>query len=317
MSISGFTMVKNGGKLYYPVKASIMSILPIVDEFVVALGDSDSDDNTRSEIESIGDPKIKIIDTVWDLEQYPNGTENAHQTDIAMSHCSGDWLFYLQADEVVHEKDLPAIKERCEKLRDDDEVEGLLFNYYHFWGDYDHYQHGHGWYKEEIRIVKNRPEIHSWKSAQSFRRIPDFDGMNYRQKDGTFKLKVAMVRAHILHYGWVRPPHLMMSKKKSLDTIHKGRDTVQDLYKEAAKHFDYGALGNLARYTQSHPEVMKNWIQKMDWKDYLDQGTVDRRSKEEQGKHATFKYRLLTWLEQNLNGGKQIGGSRNYQLLKR
>ncbi|MEL6853091.1 MAG: hypothetical protein AAFP92_31565, partial [Bacteroidota bacterium] len=174
MKISGFTMVKNADKLYYPIKASIASILPLVDEFVVALGDCDADDRTREEILSLASEKIRIIDTVWNLERYPNGMENAHQTDLAKAACSGDWLFYLQADEVVHEADLPKIKQACQRWLDDPQVEGLLFNYRHFWGDYDHYQDCHGWYPREIRIVRNDPEIHSWESAQSFRRIPDF-----------------------------------------------------------------------------------------------------------------------------------------------
>ena len=157
--------------------------------------------------------------------------ENAHQTDIAKNECSGDWVFYVQADEVVHEQDLPAIKARCEEFKDDPEVEGLLFKYNHFWGDYNHYHTIHGWYKNEIRIVKNDPDIHSWESAQSFRRIPNFDGINYRVQEGTHKLKVASVDAYIYHYGWVRPPELMQKKKKSLDTIHKGVETAEEKYK--------------------------------------------------------------------------------------
>ena len=104
MRISGFTFCKNADKLYYPIKQSIQSILPIVDEFIVNIGDCDDDDKTVELIESINSPKIKIIFSEWNLEKYPNGTENAHQTDIAKNACSGDWLFYLQADEVVHEK---------------------------------------------------------------------------------------------------------------------------------------------------------------------------------------------------------------------
>jgi hypothetical protein len=139
MKISGFTMGKNTSKLYYPMDAAIKSILPICDEFIVALGDSDEDDNTRELIEKIGDPKIKIVDTVWDIEKYPRGMENAHQTDIAKSHCTGDWCFYVQADEVIHEKYLPIIKQRLKEVHQNKEVEGLLFKYRHFWGDYDHY----------------------------------------------------------------------------------------------------------------------------------------------------------------------------------
>ncbi|MEO9211214.1 MAG: glycosyltransferase family 2 protein, partial [Ginsengibacter sp.] len=100
MRISGFTMVKNATKLYYPVRESIESILPIVDEFVVALGDCDEDDHTLEEIKSIQSDKIKIVNTKWDTQIFAGGSEYAHQTDIAKSHCTGDWLFYLQSDEV-------------------------------------------------------------------------------------------------------------------------------------------------------------------------------------------------------------------------
>src|SRR5690606_20287878 len=113
MKISGFTFVRNASKLYYPVRPSIESILPIVDEFVVAIGDCDPDDRTREEIEQIGSPKIRFIETVWDLKKYPNGTEYAHQTDIAKEACSGDWLSYMQCDDGIHENKHPVVEESC------------------------------------------------------------------------------------------------------------------------------------------------------------------------------------------------------------
>lgn len=206
-------MAKNADKLYYPIKESIESILPIVDEFVVAIGDNDADDYSLERIQSINSDKIKIIRTKWDLEKFSRGTENAHQTDIAKEACNGDWLFYLQADEVIHEKYHNAIVNRCNQLLNDSRIEGLLFGYKHFWGDYNHYLLSHGWYPNEIRIIRNNKEIHSWESAQSFRRIPGFDYKDYRQHNGTYKLKVAKVDAQVYHYGWVRPPQLMQQKK--------------------------------------------------------------------------------------------------------
>ena len=315
-TISGFSMVRNATKLYYPIKQAIESILPIVDEFVIAIGKGDEDDTTRQEVESINSPKVKIIDTVWDLEQYPRGMENAHQTDIAKSHCKGDWLFYLQADEVVHEKYLPAIQKRCDDLVDDPDVEGLLFKYKHFWGDYDHFHISHGWYPHEIRIVKNNPEIHSWESAQSFRRIPNFDGINYRQQEGTFKLKVALVDAYIFHYGWVRPPHYMQNKKKALDTVHKGEKRVSEIYKNKGDVFDFGPLNLLGKYTDSHPKVMKEWMAKFDWADQLQLSGKPNPNRKPH-KHEKPKYRILTFIEQTLFGGKQIGGFKNYILLNK
>jgi hypothetical protein len=316
MKISGFSMVKNGIKLYYPVIEMIKSILPIVDEFVIAIGKGDDDDDTRERVAAINDPKIKIIDTVWDLKKYPRGMENAHQTDIAKDHCSGDWLFYLQADEVIHEKYLPVIRKRCEELVDNKDVEGLLFKYRHFWGDYNHFHISHGWYPYEIRIIRNQPNIHSWESAQSFRRIPDSDGINYRQQEGTYKLNVAVVNAYVFHYGWVRPPRLMINKKKALDTVHKGARRVEEMYKNVSNEFDFGSLQNFGIHNGTHPKVMGEMIKKLDWQDKL-QFSGKPNPNRQLHKHEQLKYRILTCIEQHLMRGKHIGGFKNYKLIRR
>lgn len=317
MRISGFTMGKNVSKLYYPVKQSIMSILPIVDEFIVVLGDNDPDDKTREEIENIGSDKIKIIDTVWDIEKYPRGMEHAHQTDIAKEHCTGDWLFYLQADEVIHEKYLPVIQSRCKELLDDKEVEGLLFRYRHFWGDYKHYHNSHGWYRHEIRIIRNDPEIHSWESAQSFRRIPDFDGINYRQQENTRKLKVAMSGAEVYHYGWVRPPAYMKNKIKVFKTNHKGTQRIAELEKNNANYFDfdYGVMNDVATFKGTHPAVMQEWIDKFNWANQL-QYKGKRNKNRLPHKHEKFRYKLASFIEKYLLFGRPIGEFKNYVLLR-
>lgn len=314
MKISGFSFGRNVSKLYYPIKESIESILPICDEFVFALGKGDEDDNTRALIESIDSDKIKIIDTEWDTEAYPNGTENAHQTDIAISHCSGDWLFYVQADEVVHEKYLPNIQARCEELLDDERVEGLLFKYRHFFGDYDHYINHHGWYQNEIRIVRNKPDIHSFESAQSFRRIPNFDGKSYRKQEGSHKLKVAELDAYIYHYGWVRPPKYMQNKKKALDSIHKGDQKAKELYKEAEEEFDYGPLKKMEKFNGTHPKVMQEKMKDFSWGDKLNY-TDNKLPNRPKFKHEKPKYRLISYLERNLNSGKHFFPFKNWELI--
>lgn len=320
MKISGISMVKNADKLYYPMDAAIQSILPIVDEFIIALGDNDKDDNTRSMIEKINDPKIRIIDTKWDIDKYPRGMENAHQTDIAKNEAKGDWIFYLQADEVVHEKDLPKIHKRCEELHNDFSVEGLLFHYHHFWGDYNHVHNSHRWYRDEIRIVRNDPDIHSWESAQSFRKIPDFDGLNYRQKENTTKLKVARVDAYIYHYGWVRPPRLMARKKTALDTIHKGKKKAEEINANL-KLYDYGPLNKIPKFNGTHPKVMNSWIDKFNWKDDLFYSKNDYLKKglkrNQIHPHEKIKYRIFSWIEKIFNKNRTIGGFKNYILLNR
>ena len=319
MKISGFTMGKNALKLYYPMRPSVESILPLVDEFVVVLGDSDEDDLTRTEIEAIESSKIRLVDTVWDIEKYPRGMEHAHQTDLAKELCSGDWLFYLQSDEVVHERDLEAIRLRCEELLDDREVEGLLFRYLHFWGDYEHVQDGHCWYRKEIRIVRNHPEIHSWESAQSFRRIPGFDGLNYRQQEGTYKLKVAEVDAEIFHYGWVRPPRVMQDKIKAFRINHRGRAKVAE--QVAAHHFDrafdYGNISRCTPYEGSHPAVMRPWMNQFDWEAQLRFSGPAKSLNPVRSKHDLLKYRLISWIEKGILGGRRLGEFKNYISLPR
>lgn len=319
MKISGFSMGKNAVKLYYPMKQAVMSILPIVDEFVVALGNDDEDDKTREQLLSIGSDKIRIVDTVWDIEKFPKGMEHAHQTDIAKSYCTGDWLFYLQSDEVIHEKYLPIIKNRCLELLDDKEIEGLVFNYHHFWGDYDHIQDGHCWYRKEIRIIRNNPVIHSWESAQSFRKIPQFDSLNYRVQEGTYKLKVANSGASVYHYGWVRPPVLMQNKIKAFSMNHRGKASVD---KQITDHmfdkvFDYGNLSYLTRFEGSHPVVMKEWIDQFDWKHQLRYSGQRDTTNTIRNKHEKPKYRVISWIEKYLIFRLRLGEFKNYILLKR
>jgi len=312
-------MGRNALKLYYPMRQSVESILPLVDEFVVALGDSDEDDLTRTEIEALGSDKIRIVDTVWNIEKYPRGMEHAHQTDIARELCSGDWLFYLQSDEVVHEKDLETIRLRCEELLDDREVEGLLFRYHHFWGDYEHVQDGHCWVRKEIRIIRNQPEIHSWESALSFRKIPGFDGVNYRQQAGTYKLKVAEVDAEIFHYGWVRPPRIMQNKIKAFGINHRGREKVEA--QVAAHHFDrvfdYGNISKCTRFKGTHPEVMKPWMDQFDWKEQLRFSGPVQSLNPIRSKHDRPKYRVISWIEKRILGGRRLGEFKNHIRLDR
>ncbi len=319
MTISGFTMGKNALKLYYPMKQSVQSILPIVEEFIVALGDSDADDITRKEMESIGSSKIRILDTIWDIEKYPQGMEHAHQTDIAKSLCRGDWLFYLQSDEVIHEDDLPLIRNRCAELVDVPEVEGLLFDYIHFWGDYDHYQNGHCWYRKEIRIIRNKPDIHSWESAQSFRRIPGFDGIHYRQQENTYKLKVTASGARIFHYGWVRPPEIMNNKIRHFSINHRGARAVDEMDKRKlfSGQFDFGNLSKIPGFTGTHPAVMKPWIVRFNWKENLRYTGVRRSLNKMPSKHDRLRYVVISWIEKNLLFGTRLGEFKNYILVKR
>ena len=282
MKISGFSFVKNAVKLYYPLEESIRSILPICDEFIIAVGKGE--DNTREVIEGIGDPKIRIIDTNWDDVDTVRELILSNQTNVALKECTGDWCFYVQADEVVHEDDLGRIKARCEELLDDHRVQGLLFDYLHFWGDYKHYHKSHGWYPREIRIVRNGIGVKSVRDAQSFRLGDDS------------KLAVAKANARIFHYGWVRPPELMQVKRKSFNAVYHGTEKIEEQFKNAPVDLDFGPLKRLTLFDKTHPAVMANMIARLNWTDRLREedppGMVREIHKDEK-----LKYRLLTKIE--------------------
>jgi hypothetical protein len=302
MAISGFTMVRNATRFYFPVKESIISILPIVDEFIVALGKGDADDKTEEEILSIGSPKVKIIHREWDETRFKNSAIFRDETNEALSHCKGDWCFYIQADEVVHEEDLITIKEACKNNLNNKNVEGFLFNYLHFWGDYGHYLPFHGWYRNEIRIIRNNIGIESIKDAQSFR------------KANNSKLDVLPINARIFHYGWVRPPDKMKSKKKEHDNIHRGK-TNDNTQQQINLGFDYGPLGRIPLFKSTHPAVMNKRITEFYWGDKLNYSRNFSLNYEKQ-KHERFKYRLISWFENKVLGGKQLFGYSNWNIIK-
>ena len=292
MRVSGFTFVRNAIDLYYPVVESITSILPICDEFIVAAGDST--DGTTELLRRIKDPKLKIIETVWDKSLFVRGATNAHQTNIALDACTGDWAFYVQADEVVHEDDLPVVADCMRAHLNDPRVEGLLFDYLHFFGDYDHYQTAHNWYRREVRIVRTGTGIRSWHSAQGFRR----DGQ---------KIHVVRSGGRIFHYGWVRPPRRMTRKSHAFASLHVGPATADTYYPDRDSEFDYGQLHGRVRFTGTHPAVMQARIAAMDW-------TV--RAGSTMHRHDKLPMRLLSFLENRILGGIRIGENRNFILRR-
>lgn len=297
-------MCRNAQKLYYPIEESIRSALPLVDELVVVIGKGDADDGTFQIIQGIDSPKIRIIESEWDLEAFPNGTVHAQQTDLAKSHCTGDWLLYLQADELIHEDDIPMIRAHCAQYLNDDRVEGFLFQYLHFWGDYQHLVASHGWYPKEIRMIRNLESIHSWESAQSFRVIPEFDGRSYRSKMGTRKLNVIELPCSIFHYGWVRPPERMTEKMNRLDQIHSHAEN------RYSGPFEYGDPSICNRFLDEHPAVMKERVEQMHWNPWL-----RAKGKRPKHKHEQWKNQVLTWIEKRILGGRQVFAFQNYNKI--
>ncbi len=252
MKVSGFTFIRNAIKFDYPVVESITSVLPLCDEFIVAAGNSS--DATRDLISSIGSPKIRIVDSVWDDTLREGGRVLAAETDKALSAVdpSSDWAFYVQADEVVHEKYLESIRRGMELYLDDPVVEGLLFHYLHFYGSYEYVGISRQWYRREVRIIRPGKGIASFGDAQGFR-------------IGGRKLKVAAIPAWIYHYGWVKPPGLQQAKQEHFHQLwHNDRWIEKNLGYNAG--YDYTRRDFLERFRGTHPAVMLDRVSRQEWR---------------------------------------------------
>lgn len=290
MKISGFTIIKNAVINDYPVLEAISSILPVVDEMIVLAGDSS--DATRQLIESIGSDKIKIFDSIWDQSLRKGGKVLAVETDKAFQLINKEstWAFYIQADEAVHEKYLHAILKNCEKYKDDLQVEGLLFNYLHFYGTYDYVGDSRQWYNKEVRIIRNDKTIKAYKDAQGFRKR-------------NAKLKVKLAEAYIYHYGWVKSPAQMKKKMKEVSRYwHEESDNWKD-YMNSEDFFKFEEFDSLEKFTGTHPAALQNRIKEQNWDVKFDLTK----------KRFSFKDKLLYWFERKT--GIRLFAFKNYKII--
>ena len=293
MKVSGFSFIKNAVKFDYPVIEAITSILPVCDEFVVAVGKSD--DDTLNYIKSINSSKIRIIETVWDDSLREGGRVLADETNKAYRAISADadWCFYIQGDEVIHEKYLDNIKNAMVKYKDDMKVDGLLFDHINFYGSYDYVADARNWNKKELRVIRNKKNFYSYKDAMSFR------------KDNDVKLDVVYVDACIYHYGWVRPPAAMQQKLLEFHKLWHDDNWVKENVPQTDE-FDYSKIDSVSKFKGTHPKVMEQRLKRLNWTFTFDPT---------KGIKQSLRRQLLNFIYQKT--GWHIGEFKNYNLIKR
>ena len=243
MKVSAFTFIRNGQILGYPFLQSIQSILPIVDEFIINVGISE--DNTLELIKSLSSPKIRIIESSWNDTMQDRGYVYGQQKMIAQFNCTGDWAFYIEGDEVYHEEDLEKIKNSMLENVDDENVEALVFNFHHFYGNQNTVLNSPGWYRSEARIIKN--SIRSYAPDGLFWLVLDSN------KKGRYP-RAKHTGASCYHYGWVR----------SEDQMNLKSSKVQKYWGASATKIDYSQMDKsiIQNFCGSHPKVIENWLPK-------------------------------------------------------
>ncbi len=267
LKVSGFTFVRNAIRYDYPIVEAVESIVPLCDEVVVAVGDSE--DGTLELVRSIGSPKVRIVETVWDDSLREGGLVLALETDKAFRAISprAEWAVYIQGDEVLHEDGIPALREAMLRWRDDRRVDGLLLDYRHFYGSYDYLGAALHWYRREVRVVRNDPTIFSYRDAQGFRRRP------------SEKLRVKRVPAVIHHYGWVKHPRAMQGKQASFNRYWHD-DAWMKQHVPEVEEYAYDEKEPLRRFVGTHPAVMRRRVAAMNWRFAGDPAAVPLRTRD-------------------------------------
>ena len=268
--VSGFTIVRNGEQYDYPYLESIKSLLPWVDELIVNVGYGT--DATFERIQDLqGLPmghKLKIFQSNWQLDnpsKQKGGLILSEQTNLALLHCTGDWCLYLQADEVLHEADLPAFQAALARADSITNIEALVFDYLHFYGSYDVIQKSRSAYRREIRCLRSHRGAQSIGDAQSFR------------KSGNVKLAALSAGARVFHYGWVRNPEAMKEKTYYFDQLYHGQAAAEQSTPYTGDNYRYKRIWGLQRFHGPHPSVMEPRIAKKNWNWRMEQSPLEWR----------------------------------------
>jgi hypothetical protein len=290
MKITGVTIIKDAIKNDYPIVEAITSILPLVDEMVVSIGQSD--DGTEDLIKSINSKKIKIFYSQWDLSLRKGGVVLAVETNKALLHVSNDtdWVFYIQGDEVVHEKYHENILTAAKKYLNNPKVLGLLFDFVHFYATYNYVGDSRRWYNKEVRIIRHNKNIQAYKDAQGFR-------LNNK------KIEVKQIDACINHYGWVKSPAQMIAKQKNVSQFWNEDTDEWRNYLKIEDLYNFNDFDSLVKFTGTHPVVMEKRVKAQQW-------TLDIDISK---KKFTLKEKLLYWFEKKT--GIRLFDFKNYKKI--
>jgi len=245
--ISGFTIIRSGAGFEYPFEESLRSLLPVVDEVVVAVQRGDR--AALGVIEALGDARLRVLETEW-----PGGLTRglvlSQQTNLALAHCRARWAMYLQADEVLHEDDYDVIRAAVARHDAADEVDALSFRFLHFEGAYDLVNPLR--YRRQCRLVRTDGRLASVRDAAGFGR-----------KDGR-RLRTRSSGARVFHYGWVGAPAALKAKTLALATLYHDEAYVARRW-AAVPPERIGRVELAFRWTGRHPAVMGARIARRDW----------------------------------------------------
>lgn len=241
--VSGFSIVKNATIYDYPLEVALTSVLPLVDELHVNVGVSD--DDTLDRVLGIDDARIHVHEVDWGVPTGRATRDLGDETNRVMQHCRHDWALYIQADEVLHEEDHDRIRAALLKASARQDVEGLAFDYLHFYGSPAWQITGRGAFRSEVRIVRRSSGARAFAGAQGFR----VDNRLLRAMDSG---------ARVFHYGYVKSQEAL-NAKLAMVKMWKGEDP------DWAEEWEFVRPAGLQPFRGTHPAVARTWIEDRSW----------------------------------------------------
>lgn len=302
MKITGFSFIRNAIKYDYPIKESLESLLPLVDEIVVAVGKSE--DKTLELIQKIDKKKIRIIQTVWDDTKREGGrvlaeeTQKAYEATGAAASAAepgrevGANTMFAAPTEATHAADRSETRSRGQRGQDGQSADWVFY----LQGDevlheadypaireaadkycddqrvdgllfkYKHFYGSYDYLGASRRWYRREIRIvrpPHWRLNPAQKIYSYKDAQGFR-KDDNRKLTVKEIDAHVYHYGWVKPPAAQMLKQQTFNKYWHDDQWMQKNI-PAASEFDYSNVDSLIRFTGTHPAVMRDRIRKKNW----------------------------------------------------
>jgi glycosyltransferase involved in cell wall biosynthesis len=251
----------------YPFEAALESALSVCDEAVVIVGQSE--DDTRDWVYSLAhEHKGRVIvgETVFTFDR---GWQE-RWWNTAASLTDADWLFYHDADDVIHEDDVPTIRAMMESPS----VKIISFPFIHFYMTPNYYNANH--YSTAPRLGRRSAgwRMRNW-CTDDFPNRPACQMVwrgDERAAAGPPGAERSILNCPIYHYSWVRDPiALQISQYKHKDWYSDGkRYNLSDGRVPDAEPYPFeetfpSIYGDYVHpYEGDHPAAIKPWMEEHD-----------------------------------------------------
>jgi len=239
--LTGVTLVRNGDKLKYPWRQCIYSLAKLCDHVIVNC-DPASEDRTLEKIhwlhERMKNTAVSVLHSTWDMG-ITMGEELATQANKILPLVSKktDWIVYMQADEMIHEKDFYFLKEYLGQLPANVSQVELYRTY--FW-----------------KNLKRRAPAHETWLGRIFRpgtHVVGGDGMYLVRRSGG----VQRAPYWIYHYSRMGQEEDVTARIRNLDHMFHPEDEVANF-----APFKYDEADTLVGYTGTHPHGIEEFYGK-------------------------------------------------------